>query len=72
MHTRHLVRKYVQGITPEKKAQVSIWPFIPYFNMHIFYTIQYTFPTTLMGRTSSQSRLPLAGDHFFYSHDLNV
>lgn len=24
MHTRHLVRKYVQGITPEKKAQLNM------------------------------------------------
>lgn len=25
LHTRTLVRKYVKGITPEKKAQVSLW-----------------------------------------------
>ena len=39
--------------------------------MHILHTVLYTFPKVLIRRVF-QSRASLVGNHFLYSHDLNV
>ena len=40
-------------------------------SMHIFHTVLYTFPMVLTRRICLKNK-SLVGDHFLYSHDLNV
>ena len=40
--------------------------------MNILHTVLYTFPKVLTGEFVNQSKASFIGDHFLYSHDLNV
>ena len=47
-------------------------PSQPYIGIHIFHTVLHTFPKVLTGRICWTVKSFLVGDHFLYSHDLNV
>ena len=40
--------------------------------MHILHPDLHTFPEVLTGEFVDQSKASFTGDHFLYSHDLNV
>ena len=44
----------------------------PNISIHILHTVFYTFPKVLKGEFVYRSKASFVGDHFLYSHDLNV
>ena len=51
---------------------VIINPLHPSISGHILHTVLYTFPKVLTRRICLTIKASQVGDHFLYSHDLNV
>ena len=64
-----IIQKYDTETWHLQRAQFN--PLHPNISMHILHTVLYTFPKVLTRRIYLTNK-SLVGDHFLYSHDLNV
>ena len=57
---------------PGAGRKENVNPLHPNISIHILHTTLYTSPKVLTGEFVYQSKASFVGDHFLYSHNLNV